>query len=257
MTSGVVAGDAVGGELLGDGERVEHRRQPTTRPARARPAPAARSIWADFEAKAHGRNGRFVAERPVNTGPTPLTDRPLSDAARRTLSSTSLSDQDDGHDEHDRRASGNTFRRLAVIGAAVFGLGVPACAVGADRVGDRATGVARADPLLRRGRRRQRTRRRRSSRGRRRMTTMTTAQHPSFVASGAIPSCPCRSPARRRRDRRGVPLLRRRGSAAALADVARRTERRCGAGRQAHDKSPGPDRRRLVGLDFIHPASRC
>ena len=79
MTSGVVAGDAVGGELLGDGERVEHRRQPTTRPARARPAPAARSIWADFEAKAHGRNGRFVAERPVNTGPTPLTDPRLSD----------------------------------------------------------------------------------------------------------------------------------------------------------------------------------
>ena len=34
---GLVAVDAAGGELLGDGERVEHARQPATRPTQAKP----------------------------------------------------------------------------------------------------------------------------------------------------------------------------------------------------------------------------
>ena len=47
---GVVAGNAAGGELRGDGERVEHRGQPTTRPAEAKPAPPPGGFRPDFGA---------------------------------------------------------------------------------------------------------------------------------------------------------------------------------------------------------------
>ena len=57
-------------ELTSVGERIEHREGSLPRGRRERNRPAARSIRADFEAKAHGRNGQFVAQRPVNTGPT-------------------------------------------------------------------------------------------------------------------------------------------------------------------------------------------
>lgn len=38
------------GELLGDGERVEHQGQPTTRPAEAKPAPPPGRFRPDFGA---------------------------------------------------------------------------------------------------------------------------------------------------------------------------------------------------------------
>ena len=68
-------GPHAGGELLGDGERVEHRGQPTTttRPARAKPAAAAWSIRADLggeaAAAAESIYGAKARVGPPRSGP--------------------------------------------------------------------------------------------------------------------------------------------------------------------------------------------
>ena len=62
---GLFAGDAAGGELLGDGEHVEHEGQPTHAAGAENRLAAAQSIPRDFGAKARWRNGRF---RPQTIG---------------------------------------------------------------------------------------------------------------------------------------------------------------------------------------------
>ena len=78
---GLFAGDAAGGELLGDGEHVEHEGQPTHAAGAENRLAAAQSIPRDFGAKARWRNGRFRPQTIGNIDRFRLTVHPLSDAA--------------------------------------------------------------------------------------------------------------------------------------------------------------------------------
>ena len=82
---GLFAGDAAGGELLGDGEHVEHEGQPTPAAGAENRLAAAQSIPRDFGAKARWRNGRFRPQTIGNIDRFRLTVHTLSDAGRSSV----------------------------------------------------------------------------------------------------------------------------------------------------------------------------
>ena len=76
---GLFAGAAAGGELLGDGEHVEHEGQPTHAAGAENRLAAAQSIPRDFGAKARWRNGRFRPQTIGNIDRFRFTERLLLD----------------------------------------------------------------------------------------------------------------------------------------------------------------------------------